>query len=98
MTTIATTGMAALSTHEKKFKENIETAIDAKIPYGVNTTGTNGEVGVTGLTTNDGIIVTPLVNVAAHYVTVGANGFTLKAVADDSAITGKKIAWAKLTM
>jgi hypothetical protein len=98
MTTIATTGMAALSTHEKVFKTNIETAIDAKIPYGVNTTGTNGEVGVTGLTTNDGIIVTPLVNVAAHYVTVGANGFTLKAAADDSAITGKKIAWAKLTI
>jgi hypothetical protein len=46
MTIIATTGMAALSTHEKKFKENIEAALTAHIPYGVNTTGTNGEVGV----------------------------------------------------
>lgn len=98
MTTIATTGMAQLTTNEKAFKANIETAIAGQIPYGVNTTGTNGEIGVTGLTTNDGILVTPLATAVDFYVTVASNSFSVKAVSDNSAVTGLKVAWAKLTM
>lgn len=64
--------------------------------WGVNTTGTNGEVGVTGLTTNDGVVVTALAAAEAFYVTVAANGFTVKASDDNAPITGLKIAWCKV--
>jgi hypothetical protein len=76
MTTIATTGMAALSTHEKKFKENIEAAID-------------GAVGNNTLTSAH-IFVGNASNVAADVAVTGPLSITNGGVTSFASTWGKK--------
>jgi hypothetical protein len=76
MTTIATTGMAALSTHEKKFKENIEAAID-------------GAVGNNTLTSAH-IFVGNASNVAADVAVTGPIALSNAGVTSFSSTWGKK--------
>ena len=92
-------GTLNLSTAEAKILTAVQTEIDTKqasLSKGVNTTGTNGEIGVTGMTTNDGVIVTPLATAVPFYVTMGTASFLVKAVSDNSAVTGLKVAWCKV--
>jgi hypothetical protein len=81
-----------LSTPEKALFELKQDALT----WAVNTTGTNGEVGVTGLTTNHGVIVTAQAAAEAFYVTVGTGSFVVKASDDNAPIVGLKIAWCKV--
>ena len=76
MTTISTAGMAALSTHEKKFKENIETAID-------------GAVGNNTLTSAH-IFVGNASNVAADVAVTGPIALSNAGVTSFASTWGKK--------
>jgi len=81
-----------LSTAEKALFETKEDALT----WAVSTTGTNGEVGSSGMTTNNGVIVTAQAAAEAFYVTVGTGSFVVKASDDNAPITGLKIAWLKV--
>lgn len=81
--TISTAGLPQLSESEKLFKSHIETAIDTAglvtLSGGVATTGTNGEISLTGMTSNGGVLVFPMAATGTNVVThalAGTDKFT----------------------